>query len=83
VPRPRRRHGVLEIRPLRPTPRGKRSVRGGHGLEELRRRNDRGHAMAAMCRGATRVIVDLHRDGRIQGIIAAGGSANTTIGSAA
>jgi uncharacterized protein (UPF0261 family) len=55
----------------------------GTSLEELRRRGDRGIAIEAMCRGATRAVRDLFEAGKIHGILAAGGSANTTIGTAA
>jgi len=55
----------------------------GTSIEDLVRRNDRGHAVAAMSEGAAEVVRELHRQGRIQGILAAGGSANTTIGTSA
>ncbi len=52
---------------------------GGTTLGELRARGDRGHAVAHMARGAAEVVRELYADGRIDGIIGAGGSANTTI----
>ena len=51
----------------------------GSSLEELRAKNDRGHAMETMCRGAEAVVRELFSQGRIHGILAAGGSANTTV----
>ena len=56
---------------------------GGSSLEELLRERDRGRAMEVMSRGATTIVRELFADSRIDGIIAAGGSANTTIGAAA
>jgi len=56
---------------------------GGSTLDALREKNDRGHAITVMSRGAAAIIRQLHDDGEIDGIIAAGGSANTTIGSTA
>jgi uncharacterized protein (UPF0261 family) len=55
----------------------------GRASDDLRARGDRGEAMAAMSEGAAQVVRDLHARGLIHGIIAAGGSANTTIGTAA
>jgi uncharacterized protein (UPF0261 family) len=56
---------------------------GGASLEELRRRADRGVAIAAMATGAAAVAARLHRDGQLDGIIGLGGSAGTAIGTAA
>ena len=56
---------------------------GGQSLGALLERNDRGHAMTIMSSGAAKVVHDLYDAGKIDGIIAAGGSANTTIGSTA
>jgi uncharacterized protein (UPF0261 family) len=44
---------------------------------------DRGAAMAAMSSGAARVVERLHAEGRLDGILALGGSGATTLGSAA
>ncbi len=55
----------------------------GTSIDELRRRSDRGFAMEAMCRGAAEAARRLQAQGAIHGILAAGGSANTSIGSAA
>jgi len=45
--------------------------------------NDRGAAMAAMSEGAGRVVARLHAEGRLDGILAIGGSGAATLGSAA
>ncbi len=44
---------------------------------------DRGGFVAAAAQGVTRVVADLHREGRVEGLLAIGGSAGTTIGTAA
>lgn len=56
---------------------------GGTSLATLRAANDRGSAIAAMSLGAAAVVAELCGRGAIQGVLAAGGSANSTIGSAA
>lgn len=55
----------------------------GVTIEDLRARADRGVAIAAMSEGAAAIVRELFEGGRIQGILAAGGSANTSIGCAA
>jgi len=65
------------------TPRSAVARAAGTTIEELRSRNDRGHAVTVMSEGAARIVRDLHDKGAIQGIISAGGSANTTIGTTA
>src|SRR5262245_16697635 len=55
----------------------------GENLEALREKGDRGAAVAALARGAAVVAARLHAEGRIQGVISLGGSAGTTIGTAA
>jgi len=55
----------------------------GTTIGELQQRRDRGVAMEAMCRGCERAVLDLFRQERIQGVLSAGGSANTTIATAA
>jgi uncharacterized protein (UPF0261 family) len=56
---------------------------GGHALEDLLAVCDRGDSIAAMAAGATAVVRRLFEEGRIQGLISLGGSAGTTIGTAA
>ncbi|MEM7232438.1 MAG: Tm-1-like ATP-binding domain-containing protein [Planctomycetota bacterium] len=55
----------------------------GTTIAELRQRNDRGHAVKLMSEGAALVVRSLFDDGEIDGVLGAGGSANTTIASAA
>jgi len=55
----------------------------GTSLAALRARRDRGEAVAAMARGAARIAARLFAEGRLQGIVSLGGSAGTTIGTAA
>ena len=52
-------------------------------LDELRSRADRGEAVKTMARGAARIVRRLFEEQAIQGILGAGGSANSTIASAA
>jgi uncharacterized protein (UPF0261 family) len=56
---------------------------GGCSLAELVARADRSAAVAAMAAGATRVLAELHAEGRLSGALAIGGGAGTTIGSTA
>ena len=56
---------------------------GGTTLAALRDEGDRGSSVAAMAEGAAVVASKLHADGRIHGVISLGGSAGTTIGTAA
>ena len=55
----------------------------GHTLEDLLTTRDRGASIAAMAAGAAVVVQRLFQEGRIQGLISLGGSAGTTIGTAA
>jgi uncharacterized protein (UPF0261 family) len=48
-------------------------------LEALRAAGDRGQAVLAMARGATAVVSRLYAEGRCNGVLAAGGSGNTSI----
>jgi uncharacterized protein (UPF0261 family) len=50
---------------------------------DLVRAGDRGHAMEVMGRGAGIVAERLHREGRLQGIAAIGGSGNASVAAAA
>ena len=56
---------------------------GGHALEDLHATRERGQSIAAMAAGAAVVVRRLFEEGRIQGLISLGGSAGTTIGTAA
>jgi uncharacterized protein (UPF0261 family) len=55
----------------------------GESLAGLRDRRDRGEAVAAMARGAAALAASLHGEGKLQGVVALGGSAGTAIGTAA
>src|SRR5205085_796231 len=55
----------------------------GASLEELRRRGDRGEAVAQAARGMARLMADFLAQDSIAGVLSLGGSAGTTIGTAA
>ena len=50
---------------------------------ELRARGDRGEAVNAAARGAAELVRRAHAEGRLSGVLGLGGSAGTTIGTAA
>ena len=56
---------------------------GGRELTELLTEHDRGKGIAVMAAGAAAVIRRLHGEQQIDGLISLGGSAGTTIGTAA
>ena len=56
---------------------------GGYPLDELIRQADRGAAVTAVSKGVVRVIEDLNAAGRVDAIVAMGGGAGTTVGTAA
>jgi uncharacterized protein (UPF0261 family) len=56
---------------------------GGTTLDALRQQADRGAAIAAMARGAAAVAARLRQDGRLDGAVGLGGSAGTSVASAA
>lgn len=64
-------------------PRGEVAAAAGYALGDLVRKQDRGESVEAMTAGAAAVAVKLYGEGRLQGIISLGGSAGTTIGTAA
>jgi uncharacterized protein (UPF0261 family) len=55
----------------------------GTTLAAIQRAADRGRAIEAAARGVARIAQDLHSQGRVTGVLALGGSAGTTIGTAA
>jgi uncharacterized protein (UPF0261 family) len=55
----------------------------GVRLADLQKAGDRGRAVEAAARGAARLVLDLHAQGKVDGILGLGGSAGTTIGTAA
>ncbi len=76
--------GVLEPPAFEPdTSREAVAEAGGASLAELLEKKDRGFAMTVMSAGAAAITGELFANSQIDGIIAAGGSANTTIGATA
>lgn len=57
--------------------------RAGTSIEEVAGRGDRGHAVAKAAEGVAALAAELDREGRVEGLLAIGGSAGTTIGTAA
>jgi uncharacterized protein (UPF0261 family) len=55
----------------------------GTSLEAVRQTGDRGQAIEAAARGVAKIAVDLFSQGKIDGVLSLGGSAGTTIGTAA
>jgi uncharacterized protein (UPF0261 family) len=55
----------------------------GADVAELAARGDRSVAIATMARGATTIVLDLYRAGRLHGILALGGSGNSSLATAA
>jgi len=55
----------------------------GTSLEEVRRIGDRGRAVEAAARGGARLVAERHGRGEVAGVLSIGGSAGTTIGTAA
>lgn len=56
---------------------------GGASIETLRSGNDRGKAMDVMARGAAETARDLYRAGKLDAVMALGGSGGTSIATAA
>ena len=52
---------------------------GGVSLVELRRKGERGQAMQVMAKGAAKVVEELFQQGKIDGLIAMGGSGGTAV----
>ncbi len=80
---------VLDAGVLRPpafapdVPREQVFAAAGADVEAIRQAADRGRAVEAAARGAARVVLELHRQGRIDAVLGLGGSAGTAIGTAA
>jgi uncharacterized protein (UPF0261 family) len=55
----------------------------GTSLADLRRKNDRGEAVTRAADGAARVATRLRHEGKLDGVLGLGGSAGTTIATAA
>lgn len=56
------------------------AARGGLSIEEIRAKKDRRVAVKTMIQGAAKIVADLHREGRLSGIISVGGGTGTHIG---
>ncbi len=57
--------------------------RAGTTIDELTLRGDRGAAVTAAAEGAAAIVADLEGQGKVDGVLAIGGSAGTTIGTSA
>ncbi len=55
----------------------------GTSLGAVVKAGDRGQAIEAAARGAAKLVSDLHTQGKVDGVLGLGGSAGTTIGTAA
>lgn len=55
----------------------------GTDLLQVVARNDRGEAVTLAAAGAAQIVADAWRDGQLSGVLSIGGSAGTTIGTAA
>jgi uncharacterized protein (UPF0261 family) len=55
----------------------------GTSLAAVAAAGDRGRAVEAAARGAAKIVSDLRKQGRVDGLLSLGGSAGTTIGTAA
>ena len=59
------------------------AAEGGESLKSLIEKDDRGHAVSVMGRGVNETVSKLFKENKIDGLISLGGSAGTTIGTAA
>src|SRR5687768_15586856 len=76
--------GVLQPPAFTPdVPREEVYRAAGTTLQEVVRAADRGRAVETAARGVAKLIADLHAQGKVDGVLGLGGSAGTTIGSAA
>lgn len=74
-------HGPPAIPP--DVPRDEVFTAGGTSLAEVQKANDRGQAVTKAAAGAAALVRRLHAEGRVDGVLGLGGSAGTTIGTAA
>lgn len=58
-------------------------VAAGTTLEAIRKAADRGKAIEAAARGTAKIVAELHAAGKVDGVFGLGGSAGTTIATAA
>ncbi|MFM7149686.1 MAG: Tm-1-like ATP-binding domain-containing protein, partial [Gemmataceae bacterium] len=76
--------GILQPPTFAPDiPREKVFEAAGSSIEKVRSRADRGEAITLAAEGAAILTHRLHREGTIEGVLGMGGSAGTTIASAA
>lgn len=76
--------GVMRDPTIRPDVSADEIARlGGAELAELRSAQERGRAVSVMGEGARVKLLELYKQGRIHGVIGAGGSSNTSIAAAA
>ena len=75
--------GVFEPLTKPDVPQEEVAAAAGADIAALRKAGDRGAAVDAMCRGAAEIVARLHRAGRLDGILAVGGSGNSSIAAAA
>jgi uncharacterized protein (UPF0261 family) len=76
--------GVLQPPAFDPDIRGEQVyAAAGTSLDAVRNAGDRGRAIEAAANGAARLAVELHARGQVEGVLGLGGSAGTTIATAA
>jgi uncharacterized protein (UPF0261 family) len=76
--------GVLKPPAFEPdVPREEVYRAAGTSLEMIKRAGDRGKAIEAAAAGVAKLAADLHAAGKVGGVLSLGGSAGTTIGTAA
>ena len=75
--------GVMEPRVRADISQDEVAAEAGVDLAALRSAGDRGAAVGAMASAAAALAARLHAEGRIAGVLSAGGSGNTVIGTAA
>lgn len=64
-------------------PREEVALKGGSTIEELISKKDRGFAISLMSKGASTIVQELYKEGKIDGIISLGGSGGTALSTAA
>ncbi|MGF7400876.1 Tm-1-like ATP-binding domain-containing protein [Thermoanaerobacterium thermosaccharolyticum] len=64
-------------------PREEVALKGGFTIEELISKKDRGFAISLMSKGASTIVQELYKEGKIDGIISLGGSGGTALATAA
>lgn len=76
--------GILNAPPFQPDISREEVARSvGISTEELIRRKDKGKAIQAMAEGSKKLVQQLYKEGKIEGIIGLGGAQGTEIGTAA